>query len=522
MTVATKQGAAPQGAGPRLGPTEEPRTSALSTVWGERTIFLIAASAVLHWAIAASTALSDTEAYYAGWARHPALSYYDHPPLIAWTTWLLARSGRAFGDAAIVRLGPVLYAAIFYALVYRLAARLFSPRAAFYAVSIVAVIPVFFLSGFLVNPEAPLAPLWTLFLLLLMDLEDHDEPWRPLALGAVVGVAFLAKYTAVLALPVTLAYVVSSPAARWLRRPSFYGAGLVALLIASPVIAWNARWGWPSLHLHLSERLGTGQSEPVLHALARVGEGQLAYFQPVFLPALLAVLGYALVRSARDRRYRLLAAASLPVLGFLLAVMVRASDSEPHWPMMGYMPLAVAAGGLLDEAEGRLGAIAHGVYRLGLGLSGAVVALYAVHLSTPALANRLPRYDPASDPINETVGWDRVRLVAEAHAAALGPATVVAGAHNVLCGHLQAALDDRPAVYCASRRRTEFDFIGRRSPPADVPVVFVDSERYPEDPASSLPRHTCGPPEPIPIDRGGRHAATYRVYDCAPRGAGAP
>jgi len=107
------------------------------------------------------------------------------------------------------------------------------------------------------------------------------------------------------------------------------------------------------------------------------------------------------------------------------------------------------------------------------------------------------------------------------HAATLGPGTVVAAAHNVLCAHLQATIDDSPAVYCPSPQRTQYDFIGRRSPPRQSPVVFVDSERYPADPSAALPSHVCAPAQRVPIDRSGLPQALYRVRECVPRAVGA-
>jgi 4-amino-4-deoxy-L-arabinose transferase-like glycosyltransferase len=493
---------------------------ALFATWGDATALLVAAATLLRGIIATTTGLSDTEAYYAQWARSPSLSYYDHPPLIAWTTWVVTHLA---GGWWAVRLGPVLYAAAFDALVYRLGARLFSPRAGFLAVAILNAIPVFFFTGFLLNPEALLAPLWALFLCLLLDLRDHDEPWRPLALGAVVGVAFLAKYTAILAVPVTLLYLVgSSRTRRWFGRPELYAAGLLALVITTPVIAWNARHHWPSLLMHLSERMGRPAGETLTAAVWRVASAQLLLFQPIVLPALLGLLGLSLVRSRRDERYRLLATASVPVLAFLLVMMVRAGDSEPHWTMVGYLPLVLAAGGMLDESTGALRRASRVVLWAALALSAVVAALYAVHVRTPALAEALPSYDPRVDPIAETLGWERVAAGVTARAARLGPDTVAAGAHNVLCGHLQAALDDSPPVYCASPRRTEYDFLGRRTPPPGAPVVFVDSDRYPASTEMVLPAHTCGPAYDVEVDRDGLHLATYHLRDCVPRGRGAP
>ncbi len=397
------------------------------------------------------------------------------------------------------------------------------PRAGFLAVAILGAIPVFFFTGFLLNPEALLAPLWALFLWLLLDLRDHDEPWRPLALGGVVGVAFLAKYTAILAVPVTLLYLVGSHhTRRWLRRPELYAAGLVARVITTPVIAWNARHHWPSLLMHLSERMGRPAGETLAAAVWRVASAQLLLFQPIVLPALLGLLGLSLVRSRRDERYRLLATASLPVLAFLLVMMVRAGDSEPHWTMVGYLPLVLAAGGLLDESTGTLRRVSHAVLWAALALSATVATLYAIHLRTPALARALPSYDPRVDPFAETLGWDRIGASVTERAARLGPRTVVAGAHNVLCGHLQAALDDSPPVYCATPRRTEYDFLGRRTPPSGAPVVFVDSDRYPASAATALPAHTCGAAYDVEIDREGLHLATYHLHDCLPREQGAP
>ena len=497
-------------------PADEP-----ASVWTERVALLIGVATVVRLLIAATMGLTDTEAYYAQWARFPDWSYYDHPPLVAWTTWV---AQRLTAIPWAVRVGPALYAAAFGALVYRLGARLFSPRAGFLAVAVLTAMPAFALIGVLLNPEGLLAPLWALFLLLLADLDERDEPWRPLAIGAVVGVAFLAKYTAILAIPVTLLYVAGARSTRvWLRRPSFYLGGVVALAIATPVIAWNHAHDWPSLRLHLAERMTRLPGEGLAAALGRVATAQLALFHPLLLPALVLLLGYAVWRAVarHDERYRLLATASLPVLAFLLFMMVRAGDSEPHWTMVAYVPLGIAAGGVLDAATGRLGRFFEGYFHLAVVLSLAAAALCAIHLRSPLLLDSLPSYDASRDPLNETIGWARVQRAVAQHAAALGPGTVVAGAHNVLCGHLDAAIGDTPRVYCASPRRTEFDFVGRRTPPPNAPVVFVNSDRYPDDPALALPLLRCVDAEEVPVLRGDRVMGHYRIHECTADRVGA-
>ncbi|HEY2509456.1 MAG TPA: glycosyltransferase family 39 protein [Polyangiaceae bacterium] len=484
--------------------------------WAARAAWLVIGASVVRLAIIASTGLSDTESYYYVWSRFLDWSYYDHPPMVAWLTRLTTLAG---ASPFTVRIGSVLCAGLFQALLYRLAARMFSPRAGFVAVAIVTALPAFLFTSFLANPEAPLAPLWVLYLLLLDDLRRGREAWRPLVLGLVIGVAFLAKFTAVLAVPLAVLVVAVSPDLRhWLRRPSFYAGGFVALAVAAPVIVWNQRHGWPSLALHLVERMPAVTAHSLLTNAGRAAVGQLLLFHPLVFPALLAALAMAFRRAPRDPRYRFLAWTSGPVLLFFFAVMAKACDAEPHWTMVGYMPLAVAAAGWLDERLDAPSRALGGYLRVVIAFSAAVGALYVVHMRSPVLLRAVPAslYGADADPINETLGWDRVHAAVLASSERLGPDTVVASHHNVLCGHVAAELGDRPPVYCVSPRRTEFDFLGRRTPPPGAPVVFVESARYPAEPSAVLEGMRCRRVETIDVERGGVAVGRYRVHECVP------
>ena len=489
----------------------------LARRWSVRTAVLIGGATAVRLLFVASTEIANGEAYYYVWSRFPSLSYYDHPPLVAWLTWLTTRFSH--GSLAI-RAGPLLCSVLFAWCVFRLGERLFSARAGFIAVATVTALPVFFASGYVLNPEAPLAPLWALGLLAIERMREHDERWRPLVAGGVVGLAFLAKYSGVLLMGVALLYVALSPRGRrWLVRPSFWLGGVVALAVALPVLIWNQQRGWPSLVLHFRERTGPTDLPTLALHLANVVVGQLAPFHPLIFPGLLVVLVMCIRRSPEDDRYRFLALASWPVLLFFLLMMVRVRDPESHWTMVGYVPLAVGAGGWLDGR--RLGPAlrAYLVACVAISVVGAAV-LYA-YSQAPALRRLIPAraYDADRDAFNEMTGWAELRTLVEERASALGPDTVVASCQYALCAHILTALDDRPPVYCPGPRRTEFDFLGRGDPQARAPVLYVHDDHYHDDPATLLPGRACRPLTTLAVERGGVVMQHYRLWACPPAGA---
>jgi hypothetical protein len=492
----------------------------------------VAVATLVRLVFVAPLPLGNGEAYYASWSRFLDWSYYDHPPMVAW----MVRATTLFGASpAAVRLGPILAAGAFGLLFYRLAERLFRPRAAFLALVLVTALPVFLGSSFVLNPEAPLAPLWVGFLVVLEGMRKRDGWWRPLLAGVLLGFAFLSKYTAVLLVPAALLYVASSaPTRRWLRRPSFYAGGAVALVLALPVILWNQARGWPSLQLHLVERAAAGlpvagenrinqlvavsstSGSGLLEGFARVLVGQLMSYSPLLAPLLVMALVRSLRRSRRDDRDLFVTAFSWPVLLPLLIAMTRLPDAEQHWTMMAVVPGVLAAGHYADEAwerSKRLRAIAVA----GIALSGAAFLLGNVHARSTLLLRLIPadHYDARADMINELVGWDDVRASVLRAASAAPGKVVLASNHYSMCGRMMFELGDSPAVYCPTARRSAFDFFDRRDPPADATVIALTNDIHGDMPVG-LENRACVLDDTVDIERGGRHVARYFVHSCPP------
>jgi 4-amino-4-deoxy-L-arabinose transferase-like glycosyltransferase len=494
---------------------------------------------LIRYVCVASVPLANGEAYYVSWARFPDWSYYDHPPLLAWTTWLATRVAPTL---AMVRLGPVLFSALAALLIHRLALRLFSERAAFFAVVLHAALPVFLISSFVINPESALAPAWLGFLLVLERMRTRYERWLPLAAGLLVGVAFLAKYTAVLLVPSALLYLALSPVSRrWLRRPELWLGGLLALLVAAPVVLWNDARHWPSLQLHFVERAHLGAAvpgqnrfnemvEPAAGATPSFGTtalhlavGQLVSYSPLLSPLLVWGLVVAVRRARRDERFLFLSAMSVPVLAFLVVVMLRVSDAEQHWTSVGLLPAIVGAGVCLDEAwpaatATRWQRTLRAYVVLALVPSALAFLAVNVHLRTTAIVRAIPaaHYDPHADMANEMLGWGEVRDELREVAARTPGDVVLASVHYSLCGKLVFEMGDAPPVYCPTQRRSAFDDFQRRTPPDGATVLLLLTDVEHDVPRDLAERGTCTLARSVDQKRAGRDVAHYSIYSCPP------
>jgi hypothetical protein len=203
-------------------------------------IALIAAMTVLRGIYAGLTDLRMDEAYYWTWSKENALSYLDHPPMIAW----FIRLGTAiFGDSSFgVRfLGLVTMLgtqALLADMVWRVTR---DGRAVTTAVLMMEASLYFGLLTTKMVPDVPLVLFLAAMAWALVRLaESGDGRWW-LAAGIFAGLAALSKFTIAMLLPAVLAFTfVPAWRGRWLRSPYPWAAGVIAVLLFSPVLIWNA------------------------------------------------------------------------------------------------------------------------------------------------------------------------------------------------------------------------------------------------------------------------------------------
>lgn len=185
------------------------------------------------------------EAYYWMWGQHPALSYYDHPPLNA---WLLGLSSALFGWNLFALRLPVALA--FFAdilALYLIARRIGGDWRGHFWVTLLLFLttPVFsMVTNYALPDHTLLTALLFAIYFFLRFFGDRAAGGagesRDLMLGAMfLGLAALSKYNAAfLALGIALFVIFYDRAL--LRQARLYLAAALSLVIQTPVIIWNS------------------------------------------------------------------------------------------------------------------------------------------------------------------------------------------------------------------------------------------------------------------------------------------
>ena len=262
-------------------------------------LFLALALFLLRIAFLAKPDLFPEEAYYWNYAVHLDIGYLDHPPMVA---WLIHLGTAFFGDGEFgVRVPLILCTLATAFFTFRLADLLFDRRAAWMAVLLVQLLPFFFLTGFMITPDAPLTACWAgaLYFLALSLLREKASAW--LGLGICLGLGMLSKYTIALLGPATLLFItLDARARRWWRHPAPYAAVLLSIAIFSPVIVWNARREWASFAFQSANRVAEARRFSTHELLLAI----LALLTPVIM-----LLAWKVLRGAPgdDSRRRLFA-----------------------------------------------------------------------------------------------------------------------------------------------------------------------------------------------------------------------
>ncbi len=353
--------------------------------------------------------LSGDEAYYWMWSKHPALSYFSKPLLIA-CTHLLGTT--LFGDTAFgVRFfSPVIAAALSFVLL-RFFARNGHARAGFWLVLIVTTTPMLAAGAVLMTIDPLSVLFWTAAMLAgWRAIQENSTTRHWLWVGLWMGLGFLSKYTALFQfLSFALLFALWPPARKQLKRAGPYLAVLITLICTLPVLIWNSQHGWITVsHVADDAKAGEGWNPAVIQFLSE----EAGVLHPVFFLAMIwaAVAFWRRGRNDPLKTYFFSMGAPLFLCYFLYSFHSRI---QPNWIVPAVVPLFCLMTLFWGDKMKSGAAWAKSVFAAALIVGAfAVTILHDTDLTGKLFKASLPGH---ADPLQRVRGWrEAARIVGEA------------------------------------------------------------------------------------------------------------
>jgi 4-amino-4-deoxy-L-arabinose transferase-like glycosyltransferase len=438
------------------------------------------------------------ETYYWMWGQHPGLSYFDHPPMVA---WLDALSAAVFGWSRLALRVPVVVTFLGDLwILYLFARRLGGAdwRGAFWLTALIFVAtPVFMVLTTVTLPDHVLI-LFSLAALYcfhrFLDGADAASPrWRWLYLGAVaVGLALLSKYYAVLLAGGLLLAVLVLPRYRWLlRTPHFYAAVALALVLQAPVVVWNVQHDFASFGFIFGGR------RPLASPLSFTGMiGYLLGIPAMLSPLLLIPLARYLFAPAKGPEAIGRFVFWTSTVAFFVASIF--TNILVHWNLIAYIAVLPF---LFAYLRSRLVLMLHLVY------CAICTGLVAVNYAVVPVVALIGYSDQTSA---WSYGWDEVAAEI-ARIRSSQNVDFIAATDYGIAGQLGFILKDRDVTSLAPRRDAFDDWFDASAHAGQNALILADRWRSLPD---STARHFDSVEEvgSLRIVRFGARVDTYRFY----------
>lgn len=476
----------------------------------------IAIAALIHFDLGFTIEFSVDEAHYALYAKHLALSYFDHPPLVGWIQWPLVALTSSEG---LIRLIPELLWIISCLLVYQITLEIhhfIQGRNSGYLTSalpsantcglmavlaiIAAPMPHVLAIGLL--PDTLLAPLSLGLMLMSLRwlLQDRFTIGDWLLTGFLLGLAGLSKYTAIFTALALLIVFVSTRRKPWIGQIGFWLAILLALLLISPVLYWNWVNDWISFKYQIAH--GSG-GEWLWRRLAAYLGIQILAFGP-----LLIVGSYLFIKDCMHAtKLSLLSLLGFFFIPFAIFTSLSGGGSLPHWTTPAWFCLAPFAGiGLAKawSAQHRKIIRTLFIFQIILCLVGFGFVLSGGIASGIVKAN----------PIADLYGWK----IAGQKAADLAKANKVAGiaVQNWTLGSRAAWYATPTPVFVLDQRRDQFDlWFGDLPLGANILLINWSGMTFPAPVGNQFGFERCAPLESLKIQRFGQELSKFDFSLCS-------
>ena len=198
--------------------------------------------------------LVPDETYYWFWGQRLQLSYFDHPPFIA---WLMALGHNLFPNfEPTVRVPGIILGHCSVPTLWKMLRPHFSEKKIAMWTALVCFSPLTGFSSVLLTPDTPLVFFWCLSLYFFLRATQKDRTRDWLLLGLSLGLGFDSKYTIVLFVPCCLFYLVRERSIDLLTTRRLLLIAIAGLLASLPVWIWNYQNDMASFVFQFNHGLG--------------------------------------------------------------------------------------------------------------------------------------------------------------------------------------------------------------------------------------------------------------------------
>ncbi|HEY4439142.1 MAG TPA: glycosyltransferase family 39 protein [Candidatus Elarobacter sp.] len=292
--------------------------------WG-----IVAFVTLLRAVAAAKVPLTGDEAYYWEWAKHLALGYADHPPMVA---YLILPFMWATANPIWIRLGFLACGVIATIAAAATAKRIAGDERAGMVTAIAMMLTPMLSVGFVIaTPDGPLMAAWACSLYFAVRAQQTGAKRDYVFLGIALAAALLSKMFAYALVAGIVAWALA-PSRRPLWRQGLWLSFAICAVLYAPFVVWNATHDWVTFTFAFQQRHVSEPSalRPLYYLIACAG----AYSPGLWLAAL-----FVFVRP----RNALIAWTAIPLLALLILLNFH-ERIEFHWIFGPYISLCVGMG----------------------------------------------------------------------------------------------------------------------------------------------------------------------------------
>ena len=364
-------------------------------------IFLFIIFIFIKLAIIKYTPLINDEAYTLTISRYFSLSYYDHPPLMTWISYLYhffeAKEAYSF------RIPHIIFGTLTSLFLYKIGFLIYSRRTGVFAAVLYFISPFFFFSGgFFVVPDGLLnfSVAGATYFAIKIIFGNENKRYFWLSLGLLLGIAFLSKYQSYLfALALFIAFIIWKKEA--FLDPNFYVSLIISICGLLPVIIWNIENNFDSFNFHQTR---SSFAFNIFHAVNSI------FLQSLFLlPTTAILICMSLVNYIKSRKKEesFLILLSFPTILIFNFFMMASENSFAHWSMMGWMLLIPMASNSLNlfKSFKRKFLI---IKATNIFLFFSLILMISIHAKTGFLTKSYLKQTPEWDDTRELLNWDDI------------------------------------------------------------------------------------------------------------------